>query len=571
MSGRITLFVIAVSCSILLYPQSSGEVSFVSPLSGIPSLSASFAELRSDHFHSGLDYRTGGVQGREVLAVDEGYVYRVGVSPGGFGKALYVRHPSGYTSVYAHLRSFRPDIEEYVKENQYRSKSFTVSLFPGKNQFTVSRSEVIAWSGNSGSSTGPHLHFEIRDSATEEPVNPLTLGFEVKDTRKPVIEKVVIYPISRSSAVNNSHQKLTLRTAPGDGSYRLAADAVPVIYGETGIGIKCWDTFDNSNNRCGAYTIDLYADGMRVFGWRADRFSYGETRYINAHIDYEAKATTGENIQRLYIQPGDRLSMYDGHLWRGVLRFNDNSEHEIKVVVSDAHNNISTVAFRVKAQTEPPLPPFMPDYTRMIPWGRADSFTAEGLRVNFPAGALYDTLWLRYSTRRGTSRHLAPIHSVHDERVALHARPTLSVRPDTIITGMEGKLSLARINRKGTLIYAGGTYKDGYVTGQIGSLGDYTVAIDTIPPTASFSFAGGADLSGRSLLTATIRDDFSGIKSYDIYIDGQWALAEYDSKNNLLIYRPDKNYISDNRLHEIELRVSDNADNLTIVRSTFRW
>ncbi len=571
MDKRTLLFVIAAAAGQVLFSQPAGEYSFISPMRDMPSLSASFAELRADHFHTGLDYRTGGVQGREVLSVDEGYVYRVGVSPGGFGKVLYIRHPSGYSSVYAHLRNFRPDIDEYVRQNQYSRKSFTVSLFPPGERFTVSRGEVIGWSGNTGSSSGPHLHFEMRDSGTEDPVNPLTLGIGVDDSRRPTIDKVVIYPLTRASVVNNSHRKQMIRAVQADGSYRLASDAVPVIYGETGIGIKCWDTFDNSNNRCGVYAIELLADGMRVFSFRADRFSYGETRYINAHIDYEAKATTGEYIQRLYLQPGDRLSMYDGHLWRGVLRFTDDAEHDIRIIVSDASGNRSTLDFRVRSLPEPPIPPAEISYTRMIPWGRASGFAAEGIRVNFPAGALYDTLWLRYSSRKGTSRHLSAIHSVHDETVAVHARPTLSIRPDTVPAGLESKLCLARINGKGSLLYAGGAYKEGYVTGEISSLGDYTVAIDTIPPTAGFSFAGGTNLTGRSLFTATIRDDFSGIKSYDMYVDGEWILAEYDSKNNLLICRPDNRNMKQNSDHEIELRVSDNTGNLRVIRSTFRW
>ncbi len=289
MNKRILLLAISITATTVIGSQPSGNVSFVSPLREPPSLSASFAELRADHFHTGLDYRTGGVQGKDVLAIDEGYVYRIAVSPTGFGRALYVRHPSGYSSVYAHLRSFRPDIEEYVRQQQYGRKSFSVSLFPQRNQFQVGRGEVIAWSGNSGGSSGPHLHFEIRDSASEDPVNPLSFGFGVSDRMRPVIDRVILYPLTRGSAVNSSHGNLSLRTVPSDGSYGIAAATAPVVYGPVGIGIKCWDTFDNSTNKCGVYTIELLADGLRIFSFKADRFSYSETRYINAHIDYAAR------------------------------------------------------------------------------------------------------------------------------------------------------------------------------------------------------------------------------------------------------------------------------------------
>lgn len=570
MNKKSILFALSITATSVIGSQPSAEKTLVSPMREAPSLSASFAELRADHFHTGLDYRTGGVQGKDVLAVDEGFVYRIAVSPTGFGKALYVRHPSGLSSVYAHLRSFRPDIEEYVLQNQYSQKSFSVSLFPQRNQFRVTRGEVIAASGNSGGSSGPHLHFELRDSATEDPVNPLNYdGLGVSDRMRPVIDRVILYPLSHRSAVNGNRNNLTLRTVPSDGSYGVSAATVPVLYGETGIGIKCWDTFDNSSNRCGIYSIELLADGLKVFSFTADRFSYGETRYINAHIDYAARISSNEYIHRLHIQPGDRLSMYDGHVGRGVLSFNDDAGHEIKIIVTDTHGNKSWVTFRVKAVSKPPLPPAEPECSKVLPWGRAADFTADGIRIHFPAGALYDTLWFSHKIRK--NGYLAPIHSVHNEFVALHDRIRLSVRPDTVIPGMEEKLCLAHINSKGTVSYAGGSFRYGFVSGEVNRLGDYTVTADTVAPEARFSFAKGANLTGRSQFTATIRDEFSGIRNYEMIVDGEWILAEYDAKNNLLTCWPGKSKMNQNTTHTIELRVTDNRSNSRSIRSEFRW
>jgi len=571
MNKRSLLLAVAITVTTVIGSQPSGNVSFASPLREPPSLSASFAELRADHFHTGIDYRTGGVQGKDVLAIDEGYVYRIAVSPTGFGRALYVRHPSGYSSVYAHLRSFRPDIEEYVIRQQYDRKSFTVSLFPQRDQFTVSRGEVIALSGNSGGSSGPHLHFELRDSGTEDPVNPLVFGFGVSDRMRPVIDRVILYPLTRGSAVNGSHGNLSLRTVPSDGSYGIAATAAPVVFGPVGIGIKCWDTFDNSSNKCGVYTIELLADGLKIFGFKADRFSYSETRYINAHIDYAARATSGEYLHRLHIQPGDRLSMYDGHVGRGVLKFSDDAEHEIKIIVTDTHNNRSWVTFRVRSVSKPPVPPAEISFSKVIPWGKAADFTADGIRIHFPAGAFYDTLWFNYKTRRSTNGFLSPVHMLHNETVAVHDRFRLSVRPDTIIAGLENRLCLATISNKGVVSYAGGKFSYGFVSGEMNSLGDYAVTIDTIPPSARLSFTNGANISGQSQFTATIRDEFSGIQSYGMYVDGEWILAEYDAKNNLLICRPGTSGMKENSMHNIELRVTDNCGNIKTVRSEFRW
>ncbi len=571
MNKKTILFAAAITFAANISSQSPEKELFVSPLRDVPSLSASFAELRSDHFHSGIDYKTGGVTGKEVLAADEGYVYRIAVSPTGFGKAVYVRHPSGYSSVYGHLRSFRPDIEEYVKVRQYEQKSFSVSLFPQRDQFRVARGEVIAWSGNTGGSSGPHLHFEIRESSSEDAVNPLMFDLGVSDRVRPVIDKIILYPLSRSSSVNNSRSSKTLRAVSLNGSYGVAPGDIPVIYGETGIGIKCWDSFDNSTNRCGVYTIGMTVDGLKVYGFTADRFAFSESRYINSHIDYAAKTTGNEYIHRLFIQPGNRLSMYDGHVRRGVLRFSDDGEHEIKITVTDNHGNKSWITFRVRSVSQPPLPPAEISCSKILPWGKASDFSADGIRISFPAGSLYDTLFFDYKVRNHTRTFLSPVHSVHNETVAVHDRYRLSIRPDTVPAGRESKLCLAQVSSKGIPSYTGGEFKYGFVSGDVNKLGDYAVTIDTVPPVIKPSFVKGANLTGRQAFTVTITDDFSGIRSYETLIDGKWSLAEYDAKNNLLIYRPEKEYIKENTLHLMELTVTDNRGNRSVLKSEFRW
>ncbi len=571
MNRKIIILAAVITVSSGINSQSPASELFVSPLRDQPSLTASFAELRSDHFHSGLDYRTGGVTGKDVLSIDEGFVYRIAISPTGFGRALYVRHPSGYSSVYGHLKSFRPDIEEFVIRKQYEQKSFSVSLFPQRDQFRVTRGEVIAWSGNTGASSGPHLHFEIRHSATEDPVNPLLFGLDVTDRIRPVIEKVILYPLSRSSSVNGGRSNKTLRAVPLDGSYGIAPGEIPVISGETGIGIKCFDRLDNSPNKCGVYTIEMQVDGLKVYGFTAGRFAFSESRYINSHIDYAAKVTGNEYIHRLFIQPGNRLSMYDGHVRRGVLRFEDDGEHEIKITVTDTHGNRSWVTFRVRSVSKPPLPPAEINCSKTLPYGKASDFTADGIRIHFPPGTFYDTLFFDYKTRNHTSTFLSPVHSVHNETVPVHGRFRLSIRPDTVIAGMEDKLCLAQVGSKGVLSYSGGEYKYGFVSNDVNRLGDYAVTIDSVPPVIRPSFNPGANLTGRQSFSITITDDFSGIRSYETLIDGEWALAEFDAKNNLLIYRPAKPYMKENTLHRIELTVTDNRGNKSVLKSEFRW
>ena len=571
MNKKILLLTVYLTVSLTISSQNIKEKLFISPLKEEPSLSASFAELRNDHFHSGLDYRTGGVTGKEVMAADEGYVYRIAVSPSGFGKAIYIRHPSGYSTVYAHLKSFRPDIEDFVNKKQYELRSFSVSLYPVRDQFKVMKGEVIAWSGNSGGSTGPHLHFEIRDSSTEETLNPLDFDIGISDRIRPVIDKIILYPVTRQSSVNKSHSRLSMKAVASNGSYTLPENGIPVIYGKVGIGLKCWDNLDNSSNKCGIYSIELQVDSVKVYCFTADRFSFNESRYLNSHIDYQAKIADNEYIHKLFIQPGNRLSMYNCRVNSGVLDFNDGLDHNINIIVRDAAGNRSTASFRVKSLSEPPVGPLEINCSKIIPWGKASDFTADGIRVHFPAGALYDTLFLVYDVKSSIRRFLSPVHSVHNKYVAVHDRYRLSIRPDTVIAGKEEKMCLAVLDDKGIPSYSGGDLRYGYVSGDVSRLGDYVVTIDTVPPLIRPSFASGANLAGKQVFTVTITDEFSGIKNYETWVDGQWFLAEYDAKNDLLIYRPETPVLKENTLHHMELRVTDDRGNRSVLRTEFKW
>lgn len=571
MKKRLIFIVAALATILTIKGQQVEKNIFISPLRDTPSLSASFAELRADHFHSGLDYKTGGVTGKEVSAAADGYIYRISISPSGFGKALYIRHSSGYSTIYAHLDHFRPDIEEYLSKRQYELKLFAVNLYPGRDQFPVKQGEIIAWSGNSGGSTGPHLHFEIRESTSEDPVNPLQFNLGVNDRIRPSIEKVIIYPLTRGSSVNKSHQSLVLRTTGTGGKYTVISQSPVVVNGEIGIGVKCWDTFDNSPNRCGIYSLDLFVDSVKVYGFTAKRFSYSESGYINSHIDYRARIINNEYIHKTYLQPGNRLSMYNGIINRGIISFNDNKEHTIILRLSDASSNTSYLSFSVRSLESAPVAPSEIKYDKVLPYGKASDFTADGIRIHFPATALYDTLFFSYGVRNSPEGLLSPVHSVHNETVAVHGQYRLSIRPDTIIAGHEGNLCLVNIDREGIWNYAGGEYRYGFVSSELRLLGDYAVGIDTVAPSILPSFAKGADLKGKRSLTLTIKDDFSGIKSYEALIDGAWALLEFDAKNSLLIYRPDGSRIRENSLHHMELKVTDNCSNTTTLKTEFIW
>jgi len=540
-------------------------------------LSANFCELRTDHFHSGIDIKTRGMTGLKVVAAAEGYAYQIVVSPTGFGKAIYLRHPSGYSTVYAHLDSFTPEIDEYVKKHQYQNKSYSVRLYPPKDRFTFKQGDLVGYSGNTGSSAGPHLHFEVRKTAGEKPVNPLIFNFGVEDNLKPLIEKLVIYPASKSTLINGSRKKLILNTNGRNGIYKLPENTVIRIKGTAGFGISCRDLMDNTSNKFGVNYIELTIDSIPWFTCEMSEFSFSETRYINAHIDYEAAIRNNIWIHKTFVLPNDKLSMYKNYMKNGLYDFNDGQIHKIKITVKDGYGNSSELNFTVKSELVSETENFSVedvsnnDYI-VMPYGKSNTFKSEGIIVNIPKGALYDTLYFKYSVENRNNRFLSPVHQVHNIFIPVHTEFTLSIRPDSIPGNDPSKLLIVRIDEKKNLIPAGGTFSNGYISASVNQFGSYAVAIDTIPPVIiPVNFTQNADLTPIKEMRIRITDNLSGIKNYTGLIDGEWALFEYDPKRELIFYRFDEERISKGAKHTLNLTVTDNCRNSSVLEREFFW
>jgi hypothetical protein len=549
---------------------------FISPVKIPLSLSANFGELRIDHFHSGLDIRTQGVTGKEVLAAADGYVYRISVSPGGFGKALYVRHPSGYSTVYGHLDRFIPEIEDYVTSRQYEEQSFMVTLWPPKDRFRFSQGDLIAYSGNSGSSSGPHLHYEIRRSDEEIPVNPLLYDFGIKDDHKPVIERVAICPAGRGTTINGQNRTVRLGISGSNGNYHPASGSEIKISGPAAFEIRAYDLINNSGNRFSVYSIELRIDSVTVYKYVMDSFSFDESRYINSHIDYETYLREKSYYERSFILPNDRLSVVRKTMNRGIFNFRGEEKHNVEIIVADAANNASKVSFTVRSvpHEEGVLSGNQDtrDNVIVMPYGRNNKFVTKNVSVTIASGALYDTIDFEYSRSEGTTGMYSGIYRIHNIYTPLHKAYSLSIRPDRIPAGKESKLLVVGFDRERNRVAAGGTWENGAITAKLMTFGTYYIGIDTVPPRiVPVSFTPGADLSGRSSLRIMVSDDFSGIKSYEPLIDGKWALFEYDQKVNQLIYKFDAGRITKGIQHSLVLTVTDNRDNTAVYRCNFKW
>ncbi|MGB8491993.1 MAG: M23 family metallopeptidase [Bacteroidales bacterium] len=548
---------------------------FISPVKIPLSLSANFGELRVDHFHSGLDIRTQGVTGKEVFAVADGYVYRISVSPGGFGNALYVKHPSGYSTVYGHLDRFIPEIEDYVTSRQYEEKSFMVTLWPPKDKFRFSQGDLIAYSGNSGSSSGPHLHYEMRKSDDETPVNPLLYDFGITDEHKPVIEKVAICPAGRHTSINGQNRTVRMSVSGGSGNYHLAADEIK-ISGPAAFEIRAYDLINNSSNRFSVYSIELRIDSVPVYKYVMDSFSFDESRYINSHIDYETYLRDKSYIERSFILPNDRLSVVRRTVNRGIFDFSDGERHNVEIIVADAGNNTAKVSFGVRSVPQAAVvsgsPVRHPGNAIVMPYGRNNKFVSKNISVMIPSGALYDTLEFEFSRSSGSAAMYSEIYHVHNVYTPLHKAYTLSIRPDRIPAGKESKMLIVHTDSEKNEVPVGGTWENGVLTARPMTFGIFYVGIDTVPPRiVPVSFTPGDNLSGRASLRIGISDDFSGIKTYEPMVDGKWALFEYDQKNNQLIYKFDADRITKGISHSLVLTATDNRDNQSVYKCDFTW
>lgn len=568
------LFFISILFFNTLHDKPVDKSIFIPPVKIPLLLSANFGELRVDHFHSGLDIKTQGVTGKEVVAAASGYIYRISVSPGGFGNALYIRHPSGYSTVYGHLDRFIPEVESYVKDRQYARKSFPVALFPPKEKFPVRQGELIAYSGNSGSSGGPHLHYEIREAASELPVNPLLFEFGISDDIAPVIERLVIYPINNQTLINNKNAVKQINVSGRNGHYSLPSESNISISGPVGFGIKSFDRLNESNNKCAAYSTELRIDSTLIFKYVMDGFSFSESRYINSHIDYEKYQKENVYIERTFTLPNDKLSVYQELVNRGIFDFNDDKVHLVEFLITDVHNNRSALSFSITAQTSKsePLPEITDQNLKLMPYNKSNNFATDDFSLQIPSGALYDNIYFSYRKKSGNNDMLSDIHHVHNKYAPLHKAATLLIKPAVIPPGKESKMLIVNLSDDMTKSSVSSSWNNGYLKAEIMTFGAYYIGIDTVPPVISANrLVSGANLTGRKEIRIKISDDFSGIKSYEPTIDGNWALFEYDQKNNLLIYRFDEKRISGGTNHSLYLKVTDNMDNSSFFKCNFTW
>ena len=538
---------------------------FRPPMDIPPSLSGSFGEVRSNHFHSGLDYRTNQREGYPVYAVSDGYISRLRVQIGGFGNAVYITHPNGYTSVYAHLQRFNERISQLILDYQYRKQSFDVDFPLLPIEIPVKKGEIIAWSGNTGSSGGPHLHFEIRDSQTEETINPQLFGFDIPDKVKPQITGLYVYHLNKLPF--NPHTARQYFPLSGvNGNYTLKTPLINVS-GETGFGIITFDQHLAGGNKNGVYSIELQLDNQTIYLSVLERFAFHNSRAINSHIDFPALLLNRQTIQKSFIEPGNPLKIYKKDVNSGRIILKDDKVHEVKYIVKDVKGNVCTLKFGIK--NNPVMSVATPQKTNRVKpfhYNQENEYLNQNLRVFLPKGILYSDIDFNYSKSPKPTAY-SDLHNIHTRLTPIHDVFSLWIRPDKAIPAhLRDKALIVSSNG----VSVGGSYDpvDGFVKANPKAFGSYYVTLDTIAPVIRpLNIAEEKSMAGIAKISLKISDNLSGIQSFNGYIDGQWVLMEYDLKTSSLWHTFD--YRTSPGKHQFQLIVTDRKGNSKTYTASF--
>jgi hypothetical protein len=561
------LFVLVFSSFSVVFPQTIQSRQYQQnyfryPLDLPPSTAGSFGELRPNHFHSGLDFKTNHRTGYPVHAVFDGYVSRLRVQLGGFGNAIYINHPNGYTSVYGHIEKFSDAMEKVVREAQAQQQSFEVDVILLPQQIPVCKDDIIALSGNAGASEGPHLHFELRDSKTEETVNPQLFGLTIPDKIAPSITGIAIYQMDGNPFSEKTPSRFL--AAKGKlGNFHLVNPEVIHLSGAIGFGVRANDMNSVSENHNGVYSMELKLDGKTVYTFAVERFGFDQTRAINAHIDYPHFLKTHLWVQKCFILPGNKISLYPQSINRGIINFNDNALHTVEYIAKDIMGNTASLTIKVKAGPGTVNAPLKPKGV-MFHYDKQNEFSNNKVKVVVPTGNLYDDVDFIYATLPKRPGAFSQTHCIHNFFTPIHDGFELWIKPDSTIGKYTDKAVL--VNSAG--ICDGGIYDNGYVKATVHSFGNYFVLIDTVPPVIlPLNIKSGINLSAAKGIFLKIKDNLSGVKNYIGKIDGKWVLMEWDFKTRVLSYTFNADITPG--VHKFELRVTDNKDNTSNFEANF--
>jgi len=554
---------ILILLSFVCYSQKKyPEKYFQSPLDIPLVLAGTFGELRSNHFHAGVDIKTQGKEGLKVYAVAGGYVSRIKIQQYGYGKAIYITHPNGYTSVFGHLSKFKKEIESFIQTIQYKKESYeTGNIYPKKDQFTIKKGEVIAFSGDTGGSGAPHLHFEIRDTKTEKIINPLIFGLQVPDALAPTIRTLKVYPLSEGARIYQQNNSATIpfkKTA----KRKYTAERI-FANGLIGFGINVYDQLNGAQNKNGIYSLEMLVNGKRHYYHDVETFSFSESKFLNLLIDYEYYKKYKRKIQKLFKEEKNKLSIYESLINHGKVNIQEGLNYVIEIIAKDYQGNQSILKIPIIGQSNNAILKKEKDTTNFkIIANNFQKFTEKNVTIAFPKNTFYADTFIDFKVDAG-------IAQVHMPVIPLDKSYTLTFNVSKYAALEKEQLYIANLEYPKYPRYVYTKKKDSTFYTTTKTLGTYTLRKDSLSPELKMLYiVNNQWVSKAKTLKLKISDSDSGINNWRATIDGKWVLMRYNHKKNILTYNFNDKKLFGSK-HIFKIVVSDNVGNTSERSLTF--
>ena len=530
----------------------SQEINFHSPIDAPFDLSGTFGEFRS-RFHTGIDFKSRGVQGQKVFSIEDGFVSRIEVNNYGYGKVIYIDHPNGYTSVYAHLRNFSPELNNYIKSELYKSKKNSIKKFPKKNEFIISKGSLIGYSGNTGRSFGPHLHFEIRETKNQDAINPLMFNYKYVDQERPI--KRGLYIINED---NSLVKKLPVRKKISKLNDSTYISDIIGYNGKIGIGLDIYDIqYKNLYNQNGIYKVELFIDSILSYSYQMNKIKFSENHFKKIMYDYQSLIERNKKVLKIYTPRNSNLSFLKKNSFNGIINSDNYKDNSVIIKISDWNQNSSYIKFRLKSvdtkSTETSYQGIEiltnQDYT----------LNKNSSIIEIDKNTFYDDLLLNISYNSDTldlGKEKDPFRSSVRVKLPHKITDTMRLRQSFI-----GKIINERIS------YLSSKKNDSFIYTNTSSLGKYIISRDTLKPEIiPINFKSNSNIKGKRSLRLRLKDELSGIKSYSSYFNGNWALFEYEPKSNLIFHNLSDGVI-ENGENELIIKYEDGVGNKGVYKS----
>lgn len=524
----------------------SQEIDFHTPIDAPFDLSGTFGEFRS-RFHTGIDFKSRGVQGQKIFSIEDGYISRIEVNNYGYGKVIYIDHLNGFTSVYAHLKNFNPELDEYIKSELYKSKRNSIKKFPKTNQLRINKGEVIGYSGNTGRSFGPHLHFEIRDTKSQDAINPLMFNYTYKDDERPIIRGLYIINENNSLVRNSPIRKKVKKI--NDSTYTVDDFE---YNGKIGIGLDIYDIqYKNLYNQNGVYKVELFIDSILKYSYKMDKIKFSENHYKKIMYDYLSLARKNRKVLKIYTPRNSDLSFLKNNKFNGIINSDSIRDNSLLVRVSDWNGNSSSIKFNLKANDS---------ISRRSSYNGIEILTNQNYTLNKNSSIIeigkntfYDDLLMNISYQSDTlnlGKEKDPFRSSIRIKLPHKISDTLELRQSFVGKIINGKISYISSKKNKSYIYA-----------NTSSLGEYIISKDTLKPDIKpINFKNNSNIKVKNTLRLRLKDDLSGIKNYSSYFNGNWALFEYEPKSNMIFHNLSDGIIKDGE-NELIIKYEDGVGN----------